>query len=83
MSKIDKSKKNSCECSVGILSWCDRDMSIKEVLDQCKVGIPVDPLAVFDKRKGYFHFFSYCPYCGDKINWTKIRKELKESDGTH
>jgi hypothetical protein len=27
---------------------------------------------IVDGRKGYLSRFTYCPYCGDKLNWKQI-----------
>ncbi len=29
-----------------------------------------------DRRKGFSILFNFCPLCGEKINWKKLRKEL-------
>ena len=34
----------------------------------------------FDNRKSYATHFYYCPYCGKKINWRRIRKFKKAFD---
>jgi len=34
------------------------------------------PKDYIDKRRGLAKLFNYCPYCGIKINWTELRKEL-------
>ena len=31
-----------------------------------------------DRRRGLATLFNYCPLCGAKINWIKIRKGVKE-----
>lgn len=33
-----------------------------------------------DRRKRYMSHFNYCPYCGEKIYWEKMRKSAKESE---
>jgi len=37
-----------------------------------------NPSDYFDGRKGYMAMFKYCPDCGQKIDWAKIKKSLKE-----
>ena len=36
------------------------------------------PIAYLDKRHNLSRMFNYCPNCGTKINWPKIKKEVKE-----
>lgn len=36
--------------------------------------IPIDYL---DRRKGYSTLFNYCPWCGSKINFKKLREAFK------
>lgn len=31
---------------------------------------------VTDRRMGYAVHFNFCPFCGEKLNWRKIRKEV-------
>ncbi len=35
------------------------------------------PLDFLDRRKGYMRLFSFCPYCGEKINWKEIKRGIK------
>lgn len=39
----------------------------------CRSFLPRDYI---DKRKGLSTLFNYCPLCGAKINWRKIKKDL-------
>lgn len=34
------------------------------------------PKDYIDKRKGLSTLFNFCPWCGLKINWKQIRKNL-------
>jgi hypothetical protein len=36
------------------------------------------PSSIIDNRRGLSTLFQHCPNCGCKINWRKLRKELKE-----
>ena len=36
----------------------------------------LEPKDYLDGRKGLATLFKYCPICGQKINWKKIRAEL-------
>ena len=37
---------------------------------------PVKPLNFLDRRKGYMRLFSYCPDCGEKVNWKKVKEVI-------
>ena len=37
----------------------------------------VEPKHYLDGRYNLSTMFSYCPYCGEKINWKKIKQEVK------
>ena len=37
-----------------------------------------EPKDYLDRRRGLATLFNYCPWCGKKINWTKVRKMVKE-----
>lgn len=41
-----------------------------------KNWIKIMPKEYVDKRKGFATLFNYCPICGNKINWAKIRNAL-------
>ncbi len=34
---------------------------------------------LLDGRRGCATLFCYCPWCGEKINWKKIKDECKKS----
>jgi len=34
------------------------------------------PRDFLDGRKGYMNMFKHCPSCGEKINWSKIKKAI-------
>jgi len=36
------------------------------------------PRDYIDRRRGLATLFNYCPLCGKKINWRKIRKEVEK-----
>ncbi len=39
------------------------------------------PLDYLDKRQSMSEMFNYCPFCGDKIDWKAIKKEVKGEIG--
>lgn len=38
----------------------------------------LSPKDFLDGRKGHMTMFKHCPYCGEKINWKKIKKEVSD-----
>lgn len=46
----------------------------KELYQSNKI---VKPLDYFDRRKGFSRLFNYCPNCGKKIDWKKIKENFK------
>lgn len=34
-------------------------------------------LDILDRRKNYATLFNFCPMCGKKLNWKKLRKNIK------
>ena len=74
-----------CDCLVGFLSGervrkSDIDYEVKRISDiQPKFkeygllnGDPLSTRQIVDNRRGYLSRFSYCPYCGEKINWKQV-----------
>jgi len=39
-----------------------------------------EPKDYIDKRKSMSIMFNFCPNCGKKINWRKLRKNLLEGE---
>ncbi len=37
----------------------------------------ISPRDYLDKRCNLAEMFNYCPYCGEKIDWEKIKQEVK------
>ena len=40
-------------------------------------GKPIERKKYLDKRFCLADMFNYCPRCGEKINWKKIKQEVK------
>lgn len=40
------------------------------------IGSPVDYI---DRRRGFGNWFNYCPTCGQKIDWKKIKNDTRNS----
>lgn len=80
---------NMCDCYIGRL--CGEDIhksTIKEMVDDIariqpqlkEIGMlkgeSLSIKQIVDNRRGYLHRFSYCPYCGQKIEWKKIIEQF-------
>jgi hypothetical protein len=39
----------------------------------------INPVDYIDSRRGMARLYNHCPDCGEKINWTKLRKALREA----
>ena len=76
---------NCCDCFIGFLSGEEVRKSdlARQVDDIVKLqsqlkkygmlnGEPNTAKQIVDGRKGYLSRFSYCPYCGEKLNWKTI-----------
>jgi len=76
---------NCCNCFIGFLSGEEvRKSDIKRQVDDIvklqselkKYGMlngePQTAKQIVDGRKGYLSRFSYCPYCGEKIDWKTV-----------
>lgn len=76
---------NSCDCFIGFLSGEEvRKSKLKRMVNDIvklqpelkKYGLlkgePLTAKQLVDGRKGYLSRFSYCPYCGNKIDWKTV-----------
>ena len=36
--------------------------------------------SMLDKRKCLSTFYNYCPFCGIKLNWVKIKKDCQDDN---
>ena len=83
---LSNTSKN-CDCFIGYLSSEDlrkstieynvRDLArlmpkLKEIGLMAKNKQPLSPKEIVDNRRGNLHRFTYCPYCGVKIDWKEI-----------
>ena len=66
-----------CDCMVGVWSGGEY-IRLSELKTKLPVEDDSDWLWCLDQRRGYTETFCYCPYCGAKIDWKKIKKELKK-----
>jgi hypothetical protein len=77
--------KKECNCFIGHLSGeeihkstIDFEVeSIVRIQPQFKKygllkGMPQTKSQIVDGRKGYLSRFTYCPYCGEKLDWKQI-----------
>lgn len=37
----------------------------------------ITPSQLLDRRRSMLSLFNFCPDCGEKINWSKIKKDIK------
>ena len=80
-----------CDCKLGYISSdavyksnieyeAKRVLNVQESFKKLKL-LKTEPLTqiseVLDGRRGYLSAYIYCPYCGEKINWNKIKESLK------
>ena len=82
--------KNKCDCFIGRL--CSEEVRKSNIIGNIteatltlprlqKYGLYKDrkcltPKEMADNRRGYLHRFIFCPYCGEKINWKEILKDI-------
>lgn len=82
-------KPKKCDCWIGIIYEYGHDieLNISNYANLIKLYIEdstwswaekPSPKDYLDRRKGWTNMFNYCPICGKKINWVKLRKALKE-----
>lgn len=76
-------KNKKCDCYVGCLyDWSgDIDLYLDDYITEIQEIAGWEerpPKDYLDKRKGYANLFNYCPNCGTKINWAKLKKALEE-----
>ena len=75
----------NCDCLIGFLSGeqvykttinseVEKIVNLQPVFKKYKLlnGEPQSKKQIVDGRKGYLSRFTYCPYCGEKINWKNI-----------
>ena len=78
-----------CDCWIGILNDYDQSdtnnlyMSsyIKVLWDRSRLPhvAVIIPSHYIDGRRGYATLFNYCPNCGERIEWSKLRKFLRDT----
>ena len=74
-----------CDCSLGFLSGeiinkstinyeVERIVNIQPKFKEYGLlkGEPQTKKQIVDGRKGYLSRFTFCPYCGEKIDWKLI-----------
>lgn len=90
--KQNDNPEASCDCFIGFLTGeqirkSDINRQLEDIVKlqpQLKQygllnGEPQSKKQLVDGRKGFLSRFSYCPYCGEKINWKNIFDELSET----
>lgn len=76
---------NDCDCLLGFLSddkifksnldWeLERTVNVQSNFYDMGLlkGKPLQPKEILDNRRGHISRFTFCPHCGEKINWKNI-----------
>jgi len=71
-----------CDCKIGhhydysqVPDWTLSTIN-RRYIEQFE-GYDIKLKDVFNARKPHFHRYNYCHNCGTKINWRKIKGEIK------
>jgi hypothetical protein len=77
----------NCDCLIGYISgeeikkseFKEKVNDIVRIQPELKrigllTGEPLSFEQIIDNRRGYLHKFCFCPYCGKKLDWKKIKK---------
>jgi len=90
--KMNKPNKKDvdCNCFIGIYHNHNEHLyknNVVEILTfnsnnskqiaKCGFGTGIEPLEYLDGRRGFARLFKFCPKCGNKINWRKIKSNFK------
>lgn len=71
------------ECTYGVFNdYGGQGVTLTFLSDPLGGGGPERGLKSewIDRRKGYITPYVYCPYCGEKLNWNKLKRRVKEID---
>ena len=84
--------EKECDCLIGRLS--SEDVNKSNIIDElnrarakfsmlkkyglCKDKKDLTNKEMADNRRGYLHRFKFCPYCGEKLDWKEILKNIKK-----
>ena len=69
-----------CDCIIGIIDDYDnyKLVTVKELEEHSKESIfTMKEYLDWRYNTNLNYRFVYCPYCGKKIDWNKLRKEYK------
>lgn len=69
----------TCDHSILILHDKNEELTIREFKEFDMLGWKIRKYCIVDGRGGYCRKFTYCPDCGEKINWDLIKKEICEA----
>jgi hypothetical protein len=69
------------ECTYGVFNDNGQEVTLT-FLSEPGVGGPERGLRSewLDRRKRYITPYVYCPYCGEKLNWNKFKRWVKQID---
>ena len=69
-----------CDCFIGFFSWDEKHIHLSTLEmnqeERKYLGISLSWNEILDGRRGHTHTFNYCPFCGKKIDWNKIKMEM-------
>jgi len=78
-------RKTECDCLLGFISGdkiykSNLDYELEKTVNVQSnfydmgllKGKSLKPKDILDNRRGYISRFTFCPHCGEKINWKNI-----------
>lgn len=80
-------KNKKCDCWIGMLHsfnpTYEDGIYLSDYIEKTKERAKdcwwvISPKDYIDGRRKLSMLFNYCPNCGEKINWAKLRKALSE-----
>lgn len=54
--------------------WNSHNKTLNSIINKKAHKEDYKPSDFLDRRKNYMTLFNYCPDCGEKINWSNIKK---------
>ncbi len=76
LNDYDQSETNNLYLTNYKLRLVDKAFQSKNMNEIDKNWKVFEPKDYIDKRKSLSTMFSYCPKCGNKIDWRRLRKAL-------
>lgn len=79
LNDYEQSETNSLYMSDYIQKLYDQANKSNRLKDIFKDRREIFPPDYLDRRKGYARLYNCCPYCGTKINFKKLKENLKNA----